>query len=717
MTELIKSVQEQFLKMTSSGKLFRVEVSGSEIYNMYLLSFPDGTDPVFRDPSSSTHRCNACANFFKRYGNIVSINEKDGNIISLFGNYEDLIYPYKEICKDLDLYIKSRKIINVFFETYDELNHELNYESTKTDQAFYKLGTIVNYKKYVKEEIEKYNSGGKISVNDVFTFKHMNLDLPRKFVNFTGDSIQNIMDEYRTKQSVLKRLLESVSQEILNLVIDLINQDSLINGTSHLTAIQEILTIKSSYDDFSGSKDNYCWLISYEMSTRVAKFGNTLIGELCYELANGVNLNDACRNWNKRADPVNYMKTKAPISKKQIEEAQSFVEENGYLESFDRRLAILDDIGVENISHINNGNGKINKVTIFDNIKATNNDNNKMSFDNIEEISIEKFLREVVNKCDSVELYFQNKHENNLLNLTCPKHENSKPIFKWGNNFSWTFNGNIAGKSFIKEAVKQKGGNVQAVLRFSIMWAENDPTDDSDLDAHCVQPNGENICFSSNKYPTISSMSGSLDVDIIHPKTEGNKNIVENIRFTDIKKMREGTNTFWVNQYRESGSKGFRAEIEFDGNIYSYEYNKALTYKQDIQVAEVSLKKGKFEIKHILPETNSSKEIWNMKTNTFQKVNLICLSPNHWGENAIGNKHYFFFLEKAKTKNPVRGFHNENLKEDLLAHKKVMEVLGGVNMITPSENQLSGVGFNSTIRDEVILKLSGSFKRIIKIKI
>jgi hypothetical protein len=27
-------------------------------------------------------------------------------------------------------------------------------------------------------------------------------------------------------------------------------------------------------------------------------------------------------------------------------------------------------------------------------------------------------------------------------------------MFKWNNNFSWTFNGNLAGKSQIKQAVK-----------------------------------------------------------------------------------------------------------------------------------------------------------------------------------------------------------------------------------------------------------------------
>lgn len=37
-------------------------------------------------------------------------------------------------------------------------------------------------------------------------------------------------------------------------------------------------------------------------------------------------------------------------------------------------------------------------------------------------------------------------------------------------------------------------------------------------------------------------------------------------------------------------------------------------------------------------------------------------------------------------------------------------------MIQPAEKQLAGLGFNSTIENEIFLKLEGSHKRVIKIK-
>jgi len=96
--------------------------------------------------------------------------------------------------------------------------------------------------------------------------------------------------------------------------------------------------------------------------------------------------------------------------------------------------------------------------------------------------------------------------------------------------------------------------------------------------------------------------------------------------------------------------------------------------------------------------------------------NFVCLSPNHWGDNNVGNKHYFFMLDKCKSPSSIRSFHAENLIPELAEHRKVLEVLGNTTMIAPADKQLSGLGFNATVRDELIVKVQGSFKRMLKIK-
>jgi hypothetical protein len=706
MKEVNKLLQSQLDKMSKNGRLFRSKLSGNDVWDLYLNSFLDGDDTPFRDPESTEHNCNHCKNFIRRYGNIVTINS-DGNLSSIFdvnieGEYKN---PFSVINENLI----NAGIENVFFETYDELN-SLPYESCKKNFESFKLGVESNMKRYTKEEAELY---GVVNAGEVKKFEHFTLQLPKEFVDVSGKSMEAIQALYRDKYSVFKRAMTEVPLDTLELVRDLINQGSLLDGTAQLEVLEQFILHKKDYNK-SDKSDEWFWDNTYTMSERLAKFKNTLIGVLCTELAEGMELNKACQNWNKRVDPVNYMKASAPITKKQIEEAKKFVEENGYEASFKRRMATIDDIKVSEILHSNVGDGKLKEVSIFDNVKSTTTRHKRSEFEGLEEVDIEKFMKNILPGCTSVEMLVNNSHNNNFVSLTTADDPDSKPIFKWDNNYSWTFNGNLAGKSQIKEQVKLAGGNVEGILRGSVTWNEGG-SDNSDLDNWCSQPDGIRIGFSAgyrkDQGNRFSPCSGQLDLDNTGP---GKEIGVENIYFTDINSMKDGVYKFWVNQYADRGSKGFKYEIEFGNESFTYEYNKSVY--GNVHVAEVTLKNGKFTIKHLLPESNNSKEIYGVNTNEFHKVNLVCKSPNHWGDNKVGNLHYFFMLEGTKSPINVRGFHNENLLPDLLKHRKVMEVLGNTNMVESKKNQLSGLGFNSTVRDEVIVKLSGTHKRMIKIK-
>ena len=517
--------------------------------------------------------------------------------------------------------------------------------------------------------------------------------------------------------------MDEISLDTLVLVKDLINQGSLLDGTTHLHKIEKFITLKTEYDSLAAvDKDNWCWVSSYKLS--IAKFRNELIGTLCVELTEGKEINDACKTWNQRVDPANYMKAVAPITKKQIEEAAKFVKDNGYEESFNRRFAVIADIKASEIMHINGGSGAIKEVSIFDGVKATSTQHKRSEFDKLEEVSIDKFMKDILPSCTSVEAFLANKHEGNMVSLTTANDPNSKPIFKWTNNYSWTYNGNLAGKSQIKEAVKSQGGLVEGVLRFSVNWSGPGTGDNSDLDAHAQEPGqgGQHIYYAAgyrkDSGDKRSPQSGQLDIDITNPQGQRNYiDVVENIAWNDINKMKDGVYKLWVNQFADRGSKGFIAEIEFNGQIFTYEYKRKVS--GNVHVANVTLNKGEFTIEHLLPCTEGegvNKEIYGLESNTFHKVNLVCLSPNHWDGNNVGNKHFFFMLEDALCPTAIRSFHNENLIPELVTHRKVMEVLGAKNMINPTDNQLSGLGFNATVKDEVILKLGGSFKRMIKVK-
>lgn len=688
--------------MCKTGKLFKSNISGKQVWETYLNGFKPENNKRFRDPESSEHNCNCCKNFIRRYGNILSV-DKDGNIESMFSNISG-VEEYQDSVDACNALLVGSTIQDVFFETYEELSCNVNYEKVNKQLQKFRLGIAENHKQYTQEEADKF---GVVNTKDVYTFHHFNLDLPKQFVDMTGKSIGAIEGAYRDKYSVFKRAMEEIPLDTLILVRDLINQGSLLDGQAHLHVINDYIIFHSHKPTVR--VDNWYWVMSYLMHESIAKFKNHAIGKLCSDLAEGKELNEACQMWNKMVDPVNYNKAKAPITEAQKKLAEKFVIENGYLESFNRRLATIDDIKASEILHKNSDNAKAKSVTMFDSIKTPSGTgrHKRSEFDKVEEISIEKFMSDILPNTTNVELFFENKMEGNLVNLTTIVDKDAKQIFKWNNPFSYTFNGNLAGKSQIKENVKNAGGKIEGILRCSLQWNDEDTKGNLDFDLHCMQSAGSEICY-SNK--VCSRTKGWLDVDMIRPVEIG----IENITWQ--KPLIDGKYLFFVKNFDGGQNKGFKIEIEFEGNVFNYHYTLPVSRKQNINVAAVIVKNGIMKIKHHLPESHLSKDLWSLETNQFHKVNLVCLTSNHWGDNNVGNKHYLFMLQGCKNPNQVRGFHNEHLISDLLQHRKVLDVLGNSTMIESTENQLAGVGFNSTVRDEVILRLSGTHKRIIKIK-
>lgn len=692
--------------MCATGKLFRSKVTGDQVWEAYIKGF--GVDPKFRDPESSVHRCNQCKHFFHRYGNIVAI-AADMSIMTMFdGPTTD---EYKESFRLMSELLKKSEIADVFVETFDYLNKAV-YARVKRNDEFFALNLDHSVKRYTKEEAEKF---GVVKPNETRTFNHFCVHVPNSFISKTSESVESLQAVHRENKNIFKRGLDEIPADTLQLVIDLIGQGSLLNGDTHKFKVVQFLEFVKSYANVPADKrDNWCWVNSYKLN--IARFRNELIGTLCVELAEGKELNAACQDWNKRIDPANYMKVTAPITQKMIDNAKAFITENGYEESFTRRCATIEDIKVSDILHVNAGDGKIKPVSILDGIKPTSTRHKRSEFNNVEVVSIEKFMKDILPGCTSVEVFLQNSHKNNFVTLTTPVNNDSLPIFKWPNNFGWTYNGNLAGKSEIKEAVKNAGGFIDAFFRFSIMWNE-DGRSIVDFDAHAVEPNGTHIYFGSHNIsggPNCkTTLGGGLDIDMIDPRDIG----VENIFWTDPRYLIDGAYRFFIRNFNSNRNTGAKAEIAFGEDVYTYLVGHEI--KGDVDIATVYLKDGKIDhieqSKYLVDSNAMSTEVYGLETNKFHKVNLVCLSPNHW-DGAVGNKHYFFFLEGAKAPEAIRGFHNEFLIPELLEHRKVMDVLGNTMKVESIDNQLSGLGFNSTVRDEVVLRLQGSHKRVIRVK-
>jgi hypothetical protein len=706
MENLSDLMQKQLELMQQTGRLFRSNVSGDIIWELYLKGF--NNDPVFRDPYSSTHNCNHCNNFLRRYGSIVSINE-NLEIITLF----DFDLPeddeYFNSIKNLRETLKAAPILGVFNESFESLN-SLPYESCKRNQSVFQLGVPENHKIYSKEEVDKYP--GRVIEGKVYKFTHANLKLSKSFV-LNDKSSESVNSEFIGKFQVMKRGLDELNLDTLYLVRDLINQGSLMNSTTYLPKLLEFIKIKEEYDKLPNkSKDNFIWISSYDTKTR---FKNELIGVLCTELSEGKDLNKACEDWNKRVDPANWMKAVAPITKSQIDKANKLVDSLGYGDSFNRRVAVLDDIDPSLILHQNVGDSKVPKVSIFDGLKSTTTSSRhkRAEFDKVEEVSIDKFMKDILPGLTKLEVFLDPSLSQNLVTMTTSVDKSSKSLFPYGNNFSWTYNGNLAGKSLIKQAIKSRGGNTEGVLNIRLAF----PGTSDDYDLHVVEPNHNRIYYANVRSTHPSSGTLDLDANGVDGAQPPEKR-VENVIYTDQSRMLRGDYIVIVKNYSKRGFRHpFFIEVEFNGETYSYEHSDPKS--NEIVALVINYDGINFNItNNNIKEVSSSssiKELYGLEVNQFHKVNLMCLSPNHWN-GQYGNLHYFFMLEGCKNPNKIRTFHSENLNQDLHPERKVLDYLANTLLVEGGDDQLSGVGFNSTMKEEVIVKLHGTHKRVIKIK-
>jgi len=498
--------------------------------------------------------------------------------------------------------------------------------------------------------------------------------------------------------------------------LELISSNTLYKGAEWDSVLKEFLKLKKEFVAMNScsqrQKDNYVWAKSVTVGPVLGRIRNHSIGTLLTNISEGMDLDLAVRKYETIVAPSNYKRPKAIFSAKMLDEAKKSLESEGLLDSLGRRYANLHDVGVNNILFSNKNVVKKTSGGVFEEMKSDIAVDSAKKFSKVEEITIDNFINNILPTASSIELYLENKHTKNMMSLIAPEIADCKAMFKWENKFSWAYSGNIA-DSDIRENVKNAGGSVTGVLRFSIQWNDRGDYNANDFDAHCVEPSGHHIYFGDKRNPTTT---GELDVDIRRPIQ--NTPAVENITWAEKKKMQKGTYTFDVHNFSHNGGRsGFKAEIEFDDQVVSFDYEKELKNSETVRVAIVDFDGETFKIKKSLPSTTSSRDIWGLKSNQFIPVSVIMNSPNYWDmQSGIGNKHFFFMLKDCKNPENPNGFYNEFLKEDLMKHKKVMEALGSKMRVKETEEQLSGVGFSSTVRNDVVVKVTGQIERVLKIK-
>lgn len=676
--DLQRAMLENFEHLHSIyGTPFQTDADKEDLWRVYLESFPSNRNQIYR--TRREFDCSCCRQFIKNIGGIVFIDDEQ-NLHTLWEfKIEDP--DFQVVIDALDTYIKNRVITEPYLSTFSSIGTKQSHESDDK-------GTVK-------------------------TWEHFYLPLPDDMVHRGGNTIDTELSQRRDTAHVFGRSLDEISMDAIDTVLDLINSNTLYKGAEWNSAIKELKKYKQEYEALPVSRRKlYVWKKSCKIGPVIGRIRNHSIGVLLTDISNGTDLNTAVTSYERIVAPANYKRPKAIFTAKMLEDARQKITDLGYMDSLPRRYAKLDDITVNNILFSNRDASKRIKGSVFDEMLAEVKAPPK-KFDRVEEISIEKFIADILPTAKELEAFVENRHAPNMVSLIAPVNFDAPSMFKWSNSFSWAYSGNMT-DSDIRENVKNAGGNVDGVLRFSIQWNDEGEWSQNDLDAHCNEPSGSHIFFGRKLSLTTG---GQLDVDIQYPH-KGTP-AVENITWPSKTRMYPGEYVFYVHQYANRGGRdGFRAEIAFDNQIVRFDYQKELRQNEIVKVATVTLNKdGTFTIKEHLPSTMASRELWGIKTMSFVPVTVVMFSPNYWDEqDGIGNKHYMFMLNNCVNPEKPNGFYNEFLKQELVEHKRVFEALGGKMAVELVDDQLSGLGFSSTLRNELIIKVKSATERIMKIK-
>jgi hypothetical protein len=659
-------------------------VDGDALYQAYLAAFPEGTNPIFKNRTE--HDCSCCRQFIRRVGGVVAIN--NDTLVTVWDKAaESAPEPYKVVAIVLRDLVKNANISDIF-------------KVNPSEKSFGAKQSVSLNKE--TERVQKWN--------------HF----------YTGDiaaccysaNPDQVRGDYRTTVQVYERGLRELSVKAIDDVLDLIAQNALYRGEEHKKALVQFHTAQKKY--LSAADDRarhlYVWATANDPSSR---FRNTVIGTLVQDLSEGRELEQAVKSFETKVAPTNYKRTTALITPSMVKSAMKTIEELGLESALERRFATIKDISVNDVKWVDGTVKPLMKGGIGEILTqlATSNKSLGNEEERAEDINLDDFVARILPETTSLELFFKNELSGNLMSLTAPAHSEPKQLFRWTNDFAWSYCGNVADS--IKERVKRAGGKVDGVMRVSLSWFNYD-----DLDLHVHEPPGRGVNASKQHIHfrnKIGWTGGRLDVDM-NAGSAQSREAVENVTWPS--KPVDGSYKVVVNNYtsRETRDPGFVVEVESNGKITHFTYNKAVRHQKDIVVATLYVNNGvitQFESGDPGITVGSvSQDKWGLKTEQFVKVTAVTLSPNYWGDNAVGNKHTFFVLEGAHNDESTRGFYNEFLHPRLEQHRKVFEVIGEKTKCQPTEGQLSGIGFSSTKKESFIVRAyQGKKQRVFNVHV
>ncbi|WP_203807088.1 hypothetical protein [Paractinoplanes tereljensis] len=649
------------LSAMSKGELFVVGdgLDRDSLWLTFLDSFPAGTNLRFRERSE--YDCSTCRVFIKHFGNVVEIH--NAQIRTLWSGVSASDPVFSVVAAAMDEFVGTLPLSGIFRSA------EAQY-GAKTTRAL---------------------RDGQVEV-----WNHLYGRVEKQHRSTDAGAARGTFD---AAVQVFQRGLAELSRPALDTVADLIDDNALYRGAEHSRAVTEFRSLQNRWTQ---ATDGRAFVFANAMNP-AARLRNTVIGTLVQDLSAGVDLEQAVRSFETKVAPQNYQRPTALITPAMVKAAMKTIDELGIEESLQRRFARLSDVSVNNVLWVDNDTQSRMKDGIEGLLMQAASA--RLPDPKPQEIPVVAFLKDILPGAESIDLWVANRHEPHFVSLTTGRHPAAPRLFTWDNDFAWSYGGNVTDS--IKERVKRAGGNVTGKLRVSLSWFNHD-----DLDLHVFEPNGDHIWYRDKR--------NKLDVDM-NASGPFSREPVENVTWT--RNIADGEYRIEVNQYhkRDSSPVGFVIETESDGKIEHYSHERAVGHKETVEVGRMTIA-GEvitaFRPGKDMQAGSAGKDLWGITTEQFVPVSTVMYSPSYFDDSEVGNRHYFFMLKGCVNDQPARGIYNEFLRRDLQPHRKVFEVLGDRTKCEPSPDQLSGLGFSSTVRSSVVAKvtMTGGRRRLLSIQ-
>jgi len=640
--QLFTSLNKAFDKFQRENEyLFAVDIS-NDVLNDVFKKHVQKT-PIFRE--RPVWDCSCCRHSMRQIARVVAVDK----------NYKKVSF-LEYVLKQYDLTANYSFLHEMFLE-YVEL-----IKSAPICGIFYSKEPVIGVEKSLEARTGLVFNHFYFNVNPTYMEKYDTND------RFHG--LKATVSKYHSHIDILKD------------VIFYIKEGYIYRGAEKLAILEKTISLLSKYKK-GIDLDLFVWK---NIFNEAAFFNNDVISTLVDDLIEGKDTEKAINEYNKKVSPENYRQTKTTVvTPTQIKQCELELEKLGYkdfIEGFS--FATPQDISVLDVLWTNR---KVSKGRLSD-LLADNVKQPSINSKNVSEISFSEYV-DLLENAKDIEV-----DTSVLEKVVLIKDDFEQPVFAWGNHINFCYQTGLADVDMVSKRVKEKGGNIDAKIRFSLYWENLD-----DLDLH-LKSKRVHIDY-SHKRDARTSFQLDIDMNVRNPI----RGAVENIYATKICQRDIGQEfVVFVHNYTEREQpQNCLLNVYYDNKLIKQYSFKNPIYKKRIEL-----------LKFILDEQGNLNITWSNKQAEkpikpevkFVKVDTVLLSPNYW-EKGAGNKH-IFFLKKGESieLSNIRPYNIEQLRPELVKHRKVLQLLSH-RIEIKGKPQLVGWGISFSKKRELPVRING----------